>query len=330
MSHVFTTGSTAATALRTLTECVLTLPASKRGAAVQAVVSFRTGLTISECLDAGPIRAAFADYWEATTGQSIPIRELRAALEPPIPIGIVLEFSKLNFARSHDETAEALAGLVSHLSSRIVKLRPSPQLHLFDARTKGQVDAAPPGLACGTTVLSLSELVATGTKFPTIYADPPWAYDNEASRAAAANHYKTMSLDEICREPVRELADDNAHLHLWTTNGFLRQAFDVIDAWGFKFKSCLVWVKDEIGMGNYWRVSHEFLLLGVRGRLTFRDRSISSWVNAPRTDHSRKPGVVRALIERVSPGPYLELYGREELPGSAWTVYGNQIERRLF
>jgi N6-adenosine-specific RNA methylase IME4 len=83
-------------------------------------------------------------------------------------------------------------------------------------------------------------------------------------------------------------------------------------------------------MGNYWRVSHEFLLLGVRGSLTFRDQTLASWVQASRTIHSRKPAVVRTLIERVSPGPYLELYGREELPDSAWTVYGNQIERRLF
>jgi N6-adenosine-specific RNA methylase IME4 len=76
-------------------------------------------------------------------------------------------------------------------------------------------------------------------------------------------------------------------------------------------------------------VAHEFLLLGVRGSLTFQDRSIPSWIQAPRTVHSRKPAVVRELIERVSPGPYLEMYGREELPSSAWTVYGNQIEKRL-
>jgi N6-adenosine-specific RNA methylase IME4 len=139
-----------------------------------------------------------------------------------------------------------------------------------------------------------------------------------------------MSVEQICREPVRELVEEDAHLHLWTTNGFLREAFGVIDAWGFEFKSCLVWVKDEIGMGNYWRVSHEFLLLGVRGSLTFRDRAIASWIQAHRTVHSRKPGIIRALIERVSPGPYLELYGREQLPDSAWTVYGNQVEKRLF
>jgi N6-adenosine-specific RNA methylase IME4 len=144
------------------------------------------------------------------------------------------------------------------------------------------------------------------------------------------NHYPTISIDAICAEPIDHLVENNAHLHLWTTNAFLREAFDVIDAWGFRFTSCLVWIKGEIGMGNYWRVSHEFLLLGVRGQLTFRDRTVRSWIQARRTRHSRKPGLVRALVETVSPGPYLELYGREDLPNSAWTVYGNQVKRRLF
>lgn len=137
-----------------------------------------------------------------------------------------------------------------------------------------------------------------------------------------------MTLDEICAEPVSELATENAHLHLWTTNGFLREAFTVIDAWGFEFKSSLIWIKDKIGMGNYWRVSHEFLLLGVRGNLTFGDRRLPSWVFSSRATYSRKPARVRALIERASPGPYLELFGREDLPGSAWTVYGNQVRSR--
>lgn len=139
-----------------------------------------------------------------------------------------------------------------------------------------------------------------------------------------------MSLDEICAEPVRDLVDDDAHLHLWTTNAFLYEAFEVIHAWGFTFKSCLVWVKPQLGMGNYWRVSHEFLLFGIRGSLPFQDKSIRSWQLARRTSHSRKPFLFRGLIEQVSPGPYLELYGREEQPNSGWTVYGNQVERRLF
>lgn len=176
----------------------------------------------------------------------------------------------------------------------------------------------------------LQSLVEMGVRYRTIYADPPWSYSNEASRAAAVNHYQTMSLSDICAEPVSQLIAEDAHLHLWTTNAFLREAFEVIEAWGFVYKSCFIWVKPQLGMGNYWRVSHEYLLLGVRGALTFADRTMRSWVLAPRTVHSRKPYRVRQLIERVSPGPYLELYGREEIPNSTWTVYGNQVERRLF
>jgi N6-adenosine-specific RNA methylase IME4 len=83
-------------------------------------------------------------------------------------------------------------------------------------------------------------------------------------------------------------------------------------------------------MGNYWRVSHEFLLLGVRGKLRFRDRTMRSWLQCRRRIHSRKPEAIRLLIERVSPGPYLELFGRVEVREPGWTVFGNEVERRLF
>ena len=106
-------------------------------------------------------------------------------------------------------------------------------------------------------------------------------------------------------------------------------AFTVIEAWGFSYKSCFVWVKPHIGIGNYWRVSHEFLLLGVRGGLTHRDKSQRSWIESKQTDHSRKPEVVRQIIEQVSSAPFLEMYGRKALPNSGWTVYGNQVEGRL-
>jgi N6-adenosine-specific RNA methylase IME4 len=183
---------------------------------------------------------------------------------------------------------------------------------------------------CSSIVQDLGLLVERGARFPTIYADPPWPYINTAARGAAENHYRTLTLREIRTEPVKDLAADHAHLHLWTTNAFLREAFDVLRAWGFRCKSCLVWVKPQLGMGNYWRVSHEFLLLGVRGNLPFRDHTCRSWLSIRRTVHSRKPFEFRELIERVSPGPYLELYGREEQPHTGWTVYGNQVERRLF
>lgn len=179
-------------------------------------------------------------------------------------------------------------------------------------------------------VKSLEELLHRGLRFSTIYCDPPWQYENTASRAAAENHYRTMPLDEIASLPVEQLAADNAHLHLWTTSGFLREAFEVMDAWGFRYRSGLVWIKDQLGMGNYWRISHEYLLLGVRGRLRFRDQTQWSWVSAARTSHSRKPGVFRHLVEKVSPGPYLELFGREEIPDGGWTVFGDEVETKYW
>ena len=179
-------------------------------------------------------------------------------------------------------------------------------------------------------VSELETLISDGHRFQTVLADPPWRYENVASRAAAENHYRTMSLDEICSLPVERLVEPNAHLHLWTTNAFLEPAFTVLRDWGFEFKSCMVWIKPTIGMGNYWRVSHEFMLFGTRGRLPFGRNDIPSWLNAPRSAHSRKPFEFRELIEQVSPGPYLELFGREEQPNTGWTVFGDQVERRLF
>lgn len=182
----------------------------------------------------------------------------------------------------------------------------------------------------GEVVDDLHSLVAAGRRFSTIYADPPWPYRNESSRGAAINHYPVISLDDLRSLPVTELLETNAHLHLWTTNAFLREALDLIESWGFRYRSTFVWAKEQLGMGNYWRVSHEFLLLGVRGHLRFRDQTRRSWIVARRGRHSRKPDRVRELVESVSPPPYLELFGREELPDSLWTVYGNQVERRLF
>jgi N6-adenosine-specific RNA methylase IME4 len=127
---------------------------------------------------------------------------------------------------------------------------------------------------------------------------------------------------------VKALAADASHLHLWTTNAFLRDAFGVMEAWGFDYKSVFVWVKPKMGIGNYWRVSHEFMLLGIRGKPEFRRRDCMSWGQFDRTAHSKKPRDVRRLVEAVSHGPYLELYGRETVPN--WRVYGNEVSRTMF
>lgn len=161
-------------------------------------------------------------------------------------------------------------------------------------------------------------------KFGTIYADPPWQYGNQGTRASTGNHYNTMTLDDICNMPIESLAADDAHLHLWTTNAFLFDAKRVMEAWGFEYRSVFVWVKPQMGIGNYWRVSHEFLLLGIRGNAKrFNEHNHMSWGEYDRAKHSAKPEQIRQTIEKVSNGPYLELFGRKQVHG--WTVFGNQV-----
>jgi len=183
-----------------------------------------------------------------------------------------------------------------------------------------------------TIFVDLQDIIDAGTRFGTILCDPPWKYNNQATRSATSGVYKPgewgMSVESLKSLPVAELSEKQAHLHLWTTNAFLPFSFEIIEAWGFKYKGVFVWVKEQMGIGNYWRVSHEFLMLGVKGGLRFQDKSLKSWMMLPRTKHSVKPDAVTDAIEKASPGPYLELFARRTRPN--WTVFGNEIERTLF
>ena len=195
-------------------------------------------------------------------------------------------------------------------------------------KTAARIEAPANSDAC--TVEDLNVLADSGAKFGTIYADPPWRYSNVATRASVDDHYAgTMSIAELCELPVGRLAAKNAHLHLWTTNGFLFECPALFAAWGFEFKSAFVWVKPQMGIGNYWRNSHEYLLTAVRGDAkSFADHSLKSWAEIDRGEHSAKPEQLRTMIERASPPPYLELFGRRV--ADRWTVWGNQIDRCLF
>jgi N6-adenosine-specific RNA methylase IME4 len=171
--------------------------------------------------------------------------------------------------------------------------------------------------------------VSSGLRFSTIYADPPWRYENQAARGAAGKHYDTMTVDDICSLPVRQLAADDASLFLWVTNAFLFDAYRIFDAWGFEFRDTFVWCKRQMGTGNYWRNSHEMLLTAARGIAAGRFAAdVPSYILCARGAHSAKPEQVRHFIERSSPGPYLEMFGRLHSPG--WTVWGNQVRDDLF
>lgn len=173
-------------------------------------------------------------------------------------------------------------------------------------------------------------------KYATFVADPPWRYGNTSTRGAAENHYPTMSIEELCAlDVVREHAADEAHLYLWTTAGHLPEAFKVLEAWGFEYKTYLVWVKPQMGMGNYFRVSTELVLFGVRGGLRTQTRNTKNYFESPRAKHSAKPPQFHDMVQANSPGPYMELFSRcnaeSMLTGCqcskcrfGWTVWGNQ------
>lgn len=172
----------------------------------------------------------------------------------------------------------------------------------------------------------MNNIPATPTCFRTILADPPWDIEQKGARGAEM-HYDLMTLERIKAMPVADLAEDDAHLWLWVTNATLRAGYDVAESWGFTVRSPLTWIKFRLGLGNYLRNATEHLLFATRGRAPVNFRSQPTWINAPVQDHSHKPEEQYALIERISDGPYLELFARRRPPSSAdWSVWGNQID----
>jgi N6-adenosine-specific RNA methylase IME4 len=166
-----------------------------------------------------------------------------------------------------------------------------------------------------------------GGKHHVIVADPPWRYDtsNENSNERGAVEYPDMSIAEICALPVAKLAEDNCILFLWTTNAFMRQAYQCLDAWGFAEKTILTWDKEKIGVGHWLRNSTEHCILAVRGRPVVQLTNQSTLLRAPRREHSRKPDAFYALVETLCPGSKVELFARQ--PRKGWSVWGAEKEK---
>lgn len=163
-------------------------------------------------------------------------------------------------------------------------------------------------------------------RYTTILADPPWP-TGQQGRYGAEHHYDLMTLERIKAMPVGDLAAENAHLYLWCYPATRYIAEDVMRGWGFEFKDEFVWGKDQMGLGQYFRHAHETLLLGVKGKLPVKFRGQRSFTMLPRQDHSHKPEEVHVMIQRLSPGPYLELFARRPMPG--WDVWGNQVNANI-
>jgi N6-adenosine-specific RNA methylase IME4 len=183
--------------------------------------------------------------------------------------------------------------------------------------------------------------------YQTIYADPPWQERGAGQiKRGADGHYPLMSTRAIAELPVDEWAATNAHLYLWVTNNFLPDGLRVLEAWGFRYVTKIDWFKGDrfdddsdvslmsdaalqMGIGQYFRGVTESCLFGVRGVLPYRTRTDGkraqgrTGFHAPRREHSVKPDKMRAMVELVSHGPYLELFARR--PADGWDVWGNQV-----
>ncbi len=177
-----------------------------------------------------------------------------------------------------------------------------------------------------------------GQKFATIYADPPWRFQNRTGKVAPEhkrlNRYETMDLEAIKAMPVSQIAADKSHLYLWVPNALLPDGLEVMKAWGFEYKGNIVWEKvrkdgqpDGRGVGFYFRNVTEILLFGIRGdnnRTLAPARSQVNLIRTMKREHSRKPDEIIPIIERCSPGPFIELFARGDREG--WAMWGNQAD----
>ena len=179
---------------------------------------------------------------------------------------------------------------------------------------------------------------AHGRRFATILADPPWRFINRTGKMAPEHRrlsrYGTMTFEEIMTLPVGKLVSPTAHLYLWCPNALLPQGLDVMKAWGFSYKSNIVWHKvrkdggsDGRGVGFYFRNVTELILFGVKGknaRTLAPGRRQVNLLATRKREHSRKPDEQYEIIETCSPGPFLELFARGARKG--WASWGNQAD----
>lgn len=180
------------------------------------------------------------------------------------------------------------------------------------------------GISQNNKPLSVADL---DRLYPVVYADPPWRYEHSATDSRKIeNQYPTMTLEEICSLPVSDIATPDAVLMLWTTSPKLAESMDVIKAWGFVYRTCIVWDKERIGMGYYARQQHELLLIASRGSIPVPEpeNRPNSVIRIKRdNEHSAKPHEFYTLIERMYPEyDRIELFARNNREG--WAAWGNQ------
>ncbi len=208
-------------------------------------------------------------------------------------------------------------------SAPVRRLRPAPPLRTDVAMPRG-----------------LPPLPTVADGFATVLADPPWRFQNRTGKVAPEHRrldrYDTMTVEEICDVPVTSVVSDNAHLYLWVPNALLPEGLQVMQAWGFRYVSNVIWAKrrkdggpDGRGVGFYFRNVTEPILFGVRGSLRTLPpgRRQVNMLETRKREHSRKPDEQYELIESCSPGPYLEMFAR--YPRAGWQAWGDESDAQV-
>lgn len=180
------------------------------------------------------------------------------------------------------------------------------------------------------------DLLSLG-KFGTILADPPWKFQNRTGKVAPEHkrlyRYHTMTNEEIIEMPIREMALPKSHLYLWVPNALIHLGLQVMESWGFEYKTMLIWYKirkdggpDRRGVGFYFRNVTEIILFGTRGQLRTLPpgRSQENIISSQKRGHSIKPDELYSIIESCSPAPFLELFARRKQPN--WTAWGDEVD----
>ena len=181
------------------------------------------------------------------------------------------------------------------------------------------------------------DLFTATKKYRVIYADPPWTFETHSAKGkgkSAEMHYSCMSLDDIAALPVSRIADDDCALLMWVTDPYLKKSFEVMEAWGFTYKTVgFYWAKQaradcnkwHYGTGYYTRANPEMCLLGTRGKIKRANADVAKLVVAPVREHSRKPDVMYDRIDRLFDGDKVELFARTTKPG--WDSWGNETAK---
>lgn len=268
----------------------------------------RTQTHLYRLLDAGLIRRNISPMGENFNIEAIPERQLRPLKALPPEAQRVVYQQAIETAPNGKVTA-------AHVQDTVTQFRREEQAQRHEAARVENSERV-------RAVAKPADLIGT---FASILIDPPWDWGDEGDVnqfGRAKPRYATMPYEDILALPLATLSAPNAHLYMWITNRSLPKGFALIEAWGFRYITCITWVKPNYGLGNYYRGQTEHMLFCVRGSLPLARHDVGTVFHADRgpDGHSSKPDEAYELIEKCSPGPYLDMFSRRTRP--EWITWG--------